>query len=57
MIDEVDILHVKRNTLSGDELLSYIGYEHMRVVFSMFEVSYENLSPNGLVEKIFSSYL
>jgi hypothetical protein len=26
MHDEVDALHVERNTLSGDELLSYIGY-------------------------------
>jgi hypothetical protein len=26
MFGEVDTLHVKRNTLSGGELLSYIGY-------------------------------
>jgi hypothetical protein len=26
MLDEVDTLHVERNTFSGDELLSYIGY-------------------------------
>jgi hypothetical protein len=26
MLDEVDTLHVERNTFSGDELLSYIGF-------------------------------
>jgi hypothetical protein len=29
MLDEVDTLHVERNTLSGDELLSYIGYKKL----------------------------
>jgi hypothetical protein len=32
MLDEVDVLHVKRNTFSGDELLSYIGFL-FRVLF------------------------
>jgi hypothetical protein len=27
MLDEVDTLHVERNTFSGDELLSYIGFD------------------------------
>ena len=26
MLDEVDILHVERNKISGDDILSYIGY-------------------------------
>jgi hypothetical protein len=27
MLDEVDILHVKRNNFSGDEFFSYIGFQ------------------------------
>jgi hypothetical protein len=32
MLDEVDTLHVERNTFSGDELLSYIGYARLLVL-------------------------
>jgi hypothetical protein len=31
MLDEVDTLHVERNTFSGDELLSYIGFSLVMV--------------------------
>jgi hypothetical protein len=47
MLDEVDTLNVERNTLSGYELLSYIGFEMVNFLNRLWS-SLEKVSLVGM---------